>query len=239
MIALPLPPLIADFFFAMISTATLLGFSILIAGIIALLRFNKYFIPYFPFILCIWIGCVNELLSYFLWHNGLHTSINNNLYVLAEAVLFLLFYRNMGLFEKRPLVFWALSGTLIILWAWENFAAGKITSVSSWFRIAYSFLIVLLSITMISRLLYQDIHTPWLTGERHIFLHPVFLISGGAVIFFIFKLVIEIFWLYGIDRSSDFRKNLYHILIYINPAVNLIYTLAILWIPRKQRYIIQ
>lgn len=107
------------------------------------------------------------------------------------------------------------------------------------FRIAYSFLIVILSVATISLLLYQNIHTPWLTEERNIFLHPVFLICCGAVIFFIFKLVIEIFWLYGIDRSSDFRKNLYHILIYINPAVNLIYTLAILWIPRKQRYIIQ
>jgi hypothetical protein len=223
----------------MISTATLLGFTILIAGTTALVRFNKHFIPYLPFILCIWIGCVNELLSYFLWQNGLHTSVNNNVYVLAEAILFLLFYRNMGLFEKRRWLFWTLSGALIILWAWENIVAGKITSVSSWFRIAYSFLIGLLSIAMISRLLYQDIHAPWLTGERNIFLHPVFLISGGAVIFFIFKLVIEIFWWYGLYHSSDFRNHLYHILIYINPAVNLIYTLAILWIPRKQRCIIQ
>lgn len=149
------------------------------------------------------------------------------------------FFRNMGLFEKQVSLFWGLFWALLILWGWENIAAGKITSVSSWFRIAYSFLIVILSIAMIGLLLYQNIHTPWLTGERSIFLHPVFLISGGAIIFFIFKLVIEIFWWYGIDRSSSFRKNLYHILIYINPAVNLIYTLAILWIPRKQRYTIQ
>ena len=223
----------------MISTATLLGFSILIAGIIALLRFNKSFMPYFPFILCIWIGCVNELLSYFLWQNGWHTSVNNNIYVLAEATLFLLFFRNMGLFEKQPPVFWGLFGALLILWGWENIAEGKIASVSSWFRIAYSFLIVILSIAMISLLLYQNIHTPWITGERNIFQHPVFLICGGAIIFFTFKLVIEIFWLYGIDHISNFRKNLYHILIYNNAAVNLIYTLAILWMPRKQRYIIQ
>ena len=165
---------------------------------------------------------MNELLSYFLWQNGWHTSVNNNICVLAEATLFLLFFRNMGLFEKQPPVFWGLFGALLILWGWENIAEGKIASVSSWFRITYSFLIVILSIAMISLLLYRNIHSPWITGERNIFQHPVFLICGGAIIFFTFKLVIEIFWLYGIDHSSNFRKNLYHILIYINPAVNLV-----------------
>ncbi|MGN6268166.1 MAG: hypothetical protein ACTHM5_20985 [Ginsengibacter sp.] len=239
MIALLLRHLTDDSFSAMISKATLLGFTIFIAGIIALVRFNKAFTPYLPFVLCIWLGCINELISYFLWQNGWHTSVNNNIYVLAEAILFLLFFRNMGLFEKQSLVFWGLFGALLVLWGWENIVEGKITAVSSWFRIAYSFLIVILSVATISLLLYQNIHTPWLTEERNIFLHPVFLICCGAIIFFTFKLVIEIFWLYGIDHSSNFRKNLYHILIYINPAVNLIYTLAILWMPRKQRYIIQ
>jgi hypothetical protein len=223
----------------MISTATFFGFSILVAGVIALLRFNKWFMPYLPFVLCIWIGCVNELLSYFLWRNGYHTAVNNNLYVLAEAILFMVFFRNMQLFEKRPWVFWMLLLFLILLWAWENIAMGKIITVSSWFRIACSFLIVLLSIALVNRLIYQDIHQPWLTGDRSIFVHPVFLIAGGAIIFFTFKLVIEIFWLYGINHSSGFRNNLYHIMIYINLAANLIYTLAIVWIPRKQPYIIQ
>lgn len=195
--------------------------------------------PYLPFVLCIWIGCLNEILSYILWRNGYHTAVNNNVYVLAEAILFLVFFRNRQLFEKRPWIFRMLLLFLILLWAWENIAIGTIIMVSSWFRIAYSFLIVLMCIALVNRLIYRGTYEPWLSGDRSIFLNPEFLIASGAIIFFTFKLVIEIFWLYGINHSSVFRRNLYHIMIYINLTANLIYTLAILWIPRKQPYITQ
>ncbi|MGN6804015.1 MAG: hypothetical protein ACTHJN_19105 [Ginsengibacter sp.] len=222
----------------MISTATLLGFSILPAGLIALARFNKWSMPYLPFLLCVWLACINELLSYILWRNHYYTSVNNNLYVLAEAILFLVFFRNMQVFEKRPQVFQMLLLFLIILWSWENMDLGKITAVSSWFRIAYSFLTVVLSIALVNRLIYPVIYEPWLAGERSIFLNPEFLIAAGAIIFFTFKMVVELFWWYGINHSAALRTNLYHIMMYINVIANIIYTLAIVWIPRKQPYTI-
>ncbi|HEU5051884.1 MAG TPA: hypothetical protein VFT78_02160 [Hanamia sp.] len=222
----------------MISTATLLGFSILPAGLIALARFNKWSMPYLPFLLCVWLACINELLSYILWRNHYYTSVNNNLYVLAEAILFLVFFRNMQVFEKRPQVFPMLLLFLVILWSWENIGLGKIIAVSSWFRIAYSFLTVVLSIALINRLIYRVIYEPWLSGERSIFLNPEFLIAAGAIIFFTFKMVVELFWWYGINHSAALRTNLYHIMMYINVIANIIYTLAIVWIPRKQPYTI-
>lgn len=194
--------------------------------------------PYLPFLLCVWLACINELLSYILWRNHYYTSVNNNLYVLAEAILFLVFFRNMQVFEKRPQVFPMLLLFLVILWSWENIGLGKIIAVSSWFRIAYSFLTVVLSIALINRLIYRVIYEPWLSGERSIFLNPEFLIAAGAIIFFTFKMVVELFWWYGINHSAALRTNLYHIMMYINVIANIIYTLAIVWIPRKQPYTI-
>jgi len=221
-----------------ISKATLFGFSILIAGTIAIIRHDRINRVIFPFILCVWIGSINEILSYFLWEAGHSTLINNNIYVLAEAILFLIFFKNIGIFEKYLWLFGILITGWIGLWFWENLILGKINFVSSRFRITYSFGIVLMGITGINKLMLLDINKPIGINSSNIFKNPVFLICIGSIVFFTFKLIVEIFWLYGLNASKDFRLDVYDILIYINLIVNLVYALAVLWIPAKQQYIL-
>src|SRR5665647_455347 len=119
-----------------------------------------------------------------------------------------------------------------------NLILGKINFVSSWFRITYSFLIVLMGITGINKLMLLDINKPIGMNSSNIFKNPVFLICIGSIVFFTFKLIVEIFWFYGLNASKDFRLDVYDILIYINLIVNLVYALAVLWIPAKQQYIL-
>ena len=213
------------------------GFSILIAAIIALVRFNKISKCYWPIVFCIWVASLNEILSYLLVINGHYTSVNNNIYVLAEALLFFTFFKNMGIFKKIPWSFRIFMGSMVLLWLWENGVQGKITYVSSLFRITYSFFIVLMSITVINKLLILDMYRPLEMDSRGILRNPVFLICVGAIVFFTFKVLVEIFWLYGLDHSNAFRMKLYDILIYINLVKNGIYALAVLWMLPKQKYI--
>ena len=50
----------------MFTKAAIIGFSILFSGIIGAVKFNRISKLYWPFIICIWIGCINEILSYVL-----------------------------------------------------------------------------------------------------------------------------------------------------------------------------
>lgn len=214
---------------------SLFGLTILVAGVIALIKFNKISTLFYPFIFCVWAAGLNEILSYLLWKTGHFTTINNNIYVLAESVLFTLFFRNTGIFEKFPKLPVTLMAGFIFLWSWENFYFGKITYVSSWFRIVYSFIIVLMSITTVNRLLILDLNEP-LEASPPVIKNPVLLICIGSVAYFTFKVLVEIFWLYGLNAGKEFRNNVYEILAYVNLAANLIYALAILWAPPKQPY---
>jgi hypothetical protein len=209
----------------------------LIAAIIALVRFKKISKEYWPIIFCIWAASLNGILNYLLAINGYHNAVNNNIYVLAEALLFFTFFKNMGIFEKVPRSFKIFMGSMVLLWLWENGVQGKITYVSSLFRITYSFFIVLMSITVINKLMILDMYRPFEMDSRGILRNPVFLICVGAIVFFTFKVLVEIFWLYGLDHSNAFRMKLYDILIYINLVKNGIYALAVLWILPKQKYI--
>src|SRR5678810_319796 len=68
--------------------ASILSFSILIAGIIGVLRFAQIRDIYRPFIYLIWIGCITEIVSsYFayVYHNNLAVGA---IYRLCESLLY-------------------------------------------------------------------------------------------------------------------------------------------------------
>jgi hypothetical protein len=221
----------------MLLKVILSAFSIFIAGIIGLVRFRKINKIYWPLIFAIWLACINEVLSYSLFINNHSTAINNNIYVLAEAALFLFLFRNFGVFNNLQWLFKTLLAGLVFLWLWENILQGKILHISSWFRIVSSFIIVLTSITAINKLMMLGSEEFLIIRGRSLFVNSAFLICIGTILFFTFKLLVEIFWLYGLDGSEIFRVKLYDILTYINLSVNLIYALAVLWAQPKQQYI--
>lgn len=91
-------------------------------------------------------------------------------------------------------------------------------------------LIVLMSINMINRMLVD--------GKKKLIQNPLFLILIGFIVFFTYKALIEIFWVYGLNASRDFRLEVYRIMAYINLAVNIIYAIAVLWMPRKREFML-
>jgi len=211
--------------------SVILSFSILIAGFISVIRFSKIGSLYYPFIYLIWIGCVNETISYFLVIYRSNNVVNGIIYDLCESLLLLWFFKNLGVFNRKKAIFYFFAGFFIVLWIAESFFKNHFGSAfNSYFSIGYSFSIVLLSITAINKLLFQ---------EREIIKNPAFLICIGIVFFFTYKVVIEMFWLYGLGKSENFQSRVYIILLYINFLCNLIYALAILWMRKKQAFTLQ
>jgi hypothetical protein len=205
----------------------LFAFSIILPSAVAIVKLRKINKIYLPFLLCIWIGSLNEFISYLLidiYHKS--NSINTNIYCLVEALLFTWFFKNLQLFTNNKvyisfIVFFTAS------WLIENLIILKSDSFDSYFTIIYSLVIVLMSITILNRLIVSQINL--LTNSN-------FLICAALIIYFTFLALVEIFWLYRLDSSASFRLSTYRIMAYINFSVNLIFALAILWMHRKQEF---
>ena len=213
------------------TTIVLFSFSIFIAGIIAIFRFKDINKVYYPFLYCIWLGCINEALSYILVRAHYNSSINNNIYVLAESLFILLFFKNLGLFKNSAILFYCMLTSYILGWSTENFMTNSINSLNVYFTIFYSFTIVLMSVSTINELISSS--------STNILRNPVFLICAGFIIYYTLKVLVHSFWLYGLNSSRNFLLKVYIIMIYVNLLSNLIYALAVLWMPRKREYTLQ
>jgi hypothetical protein len=203
------------------------NFSILIGGIIALMKFKKIKKVYYPFIYCLWIGCLNEILSFILLMSNNHTLINSNIYVLLESFLILWFLKEVDVFKSQK-TFYSILLLFLIFWLAENFIYRSIVVNSTYFRIFYSFIIVLLSITLINKLVFNT--------KTTLLRNSTFILLISFVIYFTCKLLIQSFVIYGVNRQSNFLLNIYMIMIYINLGVNLLYALAVLWMPKRVNY---
>lgn len=205
----------------------ILGFSIIIPAVFGIVRINKIDRIYLPLLGCIWIGLLNEVVNMILI-NLFHVSnsVNTNIYSLVEALLYTWLFRNFDFFITRNRYILLVS-FLCFAWLFENIIISKITSFDSYFTITYSLIIVLMSITVLNRLI---------VTQFNLLANPVFLICTGCIIYFSLLALTQIFWLYGLHSSKPFRLNLYRIMAFVNLSVNLIFSLAILWMHRKQEY---
>lgn len=214
-----------------LTTVFILSFSILIGGVIAAFRFSQIQTGYRPFIYLIWVGCINEIISFFLIINHQYNIVNSIIYGLCEAFLLLWFFYNLGIFNRKKILFYLLVILFLALWIVESFFYKSFGArYNSYFSIAYSLSVVLLSITAINRLLFE---------EKEILRNPVFLICIAMIVYFTYKIVIEMFWLYGLKETRNFRISVLTILMFINFLCNLIYALAILWMRKRQAFTLQ
>ena len=204
------------------------SFSITIPSIIGWIRFKKINPAYYPFVICIWIGLLNEILSYIVIHTENSNAINSNIYVLIESLLFTWQFKKLGIFDRAKPMFTLLVVFFIMIWVIENFIISRITYFSSYFRIVYSFALSLMSINQVNSLIMKE--------KKQILMNSIFLICIAFILYYIYKVLVEAFWVYGLNNSRDFRNNVYLILAYINLICNLIYALAVLWMPKKHRF---
>lgn len=205
----------------------LLSASVYIAGIIGLVRFRKLKQNYYPFIFFVWAGCINELISFLLVMNKDYTYINSNIYVLVASVLILIFFKTNDLFKDNRLLYYAIFSAFIAVWLYESFFRINIhKQIASYFRIFSSLVIILLSISLINSIL--------LSSKERISKYAPFLICVGLILFYTYKTIVEAFSIYGLESSQDFQLYVWYISVFVNFIANLIYALAVLWIPKKQ-----
>lgn len=206
----------------------ILSYSIALPAILSLVKFKTFDVKFIPFLLFVWLGLLTEVFTTVMINSGYSNAAISNCYVLVEAMLILWQFKNWKLFDKAGKYYPGFVSLLGACWLAENLIFSSITRFNPYFKIVYSFSIVLMSIVLINRLIVSE--------RKSLLQNPVFLACFAFVAFFTYKVLVEIFWLYGLNGSSNFRSNVYDILTFINLFANILYALATLWIPRKREY---
>jgi len=208
-----------------------LSLSIGIAAVISWVRIKKTDPAYLPFFILLWLGFTTEIVSILLMKKGYSNAVLYNFFSLFEAVVVIWQFKKWRLFGNKAKVYYLFQGLFFIGWVTELALRGGLNQFSSYFIIAYSTVIVFIAIGIINGVIFKE--------SSPLLLNPVFLICMGLIIYFTYMALIEIFWLYGLNRSSAFRIRVYDIFAFINLFTNLLFAFATLWIPMKRQYLLQ
>ena len=206
----------------------LLSLTILFPAIIGIIRFKKINDAYYPFIIYIWVGAINELLSVILLIWRYSNIINLNVYLLIEAMLLMWQFTLWRFFGKSKILRKLLYAALLSFWLTENFLLYSITRYDSYFTIFYSTIFTFISISSINQLI--------VTERKSLLQNPKFIICAAFVIYFTIVILSEVFWLYGVSQSVAFSNYVISISNITNFIAIILYTLAILWMPIKHRF---
>ena len=205
--------------------------TISIAAIAGLVRIKHIDGKFLPFLYLVFAALINEVASIILVSAGYSNAFLYNFFSLVELILITWQFYKWGLFHRRKRLALALTGIMTILWTWEIVMRKGVYEFSSYFIVACAIVIVLMSINMMNKVMFNE--------PAQLFYNPIFLICMGFIIYFTYAILVEVFWFYGLNKSREFRIRIYEILAYINLFTNLVYAFAILWIPLKRQYIMQ
>src|SRR5258705_12392218 len=117
----------------------ILGYSVIIAVVIGLIRFRKIMDSYQPFIFILCLDFLNLSLSVILSETIRNNAVNSNIYVLLKSLLYLWLFKNWGAFYKKSTLFYSLAVLLIAVWIYDNLIRNHLTTTNSLFRIVLSF----------------------------------------------------------------------------------------------------
>lgn len=210
----------------------ILSESILIAFIIGIARFRIMDPAYYPFVYYTSAVVLMELLAAFYpntsfahWHMPtLH------IYSYVEFALFAWLFHNWGLFNRNNIVFASILVIFFIFWVIASFFIHGFKAPNFYFLILHSFALIFFSVSTFNKLVVHE--------RGNIFRNAKFLICIGIIIFYTFFVLFCVTSLsvFSQNVSNPFKQHLQEINVYTNLLVNILYALAMLWIPRKQNF---
>lgn len=198
-----------------------------------IIRFNKIDKSYYPFIYSVWASLSIEIVVRLLTINRLPYDIIAvlNFYFIIDFTLFFLLFNNWKLFGYNKKVPVAIAAIALMLWVITTFLiAGGIYHSNYYFPILYSFALIFFSVTAINK---------FIVNERgNIFKNARFWICLGLIIFYTFFIVTNTTWatVFHFRTSKGFNRSLHEINVFSNLLVNIMYAIAVLWIPRKKDF---
>jgi len=118
----------------------------------------------------------------------------------------------------------------LAVWSADNLVLNSITHNNSLFRAFYSFLVVFFSIDQVNKLVIYE--------RGPLFKNPMFIICITFLLYYGFKAFVESYNMFHLGLSKTLLRDLWIILYFVNGIANLLYAIAVLWIPTKVKFIL-
>lgn len=206
----------------------MLSFSICLPAISIILKGKRVSNVYQPFFFLIIISLLVEILSNVLYYYKIGNALIVNIFVLIEFYCWLKFFTNLRVNCSQGFARFIMTVGIagVILWVLDNFFIGDIKAFNIWYKLFYSFVLVFLSLDQINILIVYE--------KKSLNKNATFIICIGILIFFCYKIFLEIIWKFGNSFSKELLVNVFTIQSFVNAFVNLLYAIAVLWIPTKK-----
>ncbi|GAO44881.1 hypothetical protein [Flavihumibacter petaseus] len=209
--------------------ASISGLSVLIPATIAFFFRKKILPEYRPFFWCILVSCIVKLtVSACCVCLPADLTVICNLLLLPEALLYTWQFRRWKLFHRQPRLFTGVVCLLLAGWMLEPLISGHLGGNLTWFNLLYALVVVLMSVRYLNQI--------FLSAHDDLLQHSGFIIAAGFIIYFTCQLLVQAFWISGLNNSPDFRSQVYVILNFITISINLLFGYALIWTDRKQPY---
>lgn len=210
---------------------SLLSFSILVPTICSILKLKIAEKNYQPFFVLIFVALLVEITSTILYFQKIGNAAVINFFVLFEFICWLKLFINLRLSNPSHYTSLLIKLGIVggVLWIADNFIKGDITAFNVWFKLYYSFILVFLALDHINVLIVYE--------KKSLLKNASFIFCVGILIFFCYKIFLEIVWQFGYSFSKELLVNVFTIQSFVNAFVNLIYAIAVIWIPTKMYFI--
>ena len=205
-----------------------LSYCIIISVIISIFKYKRIVNHFRPFVFSLWfnfLGCISSTLAAFFWRSN---AIVHNIYFIGICMLVLWQFNQWGLFSKYRHLFKIVLLTFVFVWVIDTFIIGSPFLFNPFARIINSFLIVLMSIQLLSDQLLASWQSFWKNS--------VLLILFSYIIYFVVRILVEVAWQFGTTMSDSFMITTYFFYSFVNFLVNIIYVPAVIWIPVKPKF---
>ncbi len=207
----------------------IMSFSILPASLAGILKFRQVEAIYYPILILLAFGLDNEMLSSFLIFNGYSNAVNSNIFLLIEVIFILWQFKCWGLYDEYSVLVPYIMIALVLCWLFIYRKPEHLLVFLPLFRYLASGLIVIMSMLMIIKLA--------ITYNGPLLKFSIFLFSMGFCVYFSTCVLVEVLLQMDSTLSGELKDKIFRIGSIVNVICNLIYLIAVLWMPMKPRYI--
>lgn len=210
----------------------LLSEIIIVPVILGIIKYRQMEKSYRPFILLLLAAVVTELVNYTIFvRNGIPNAPAIKIYSLVECILILFLFHGWRFLKENDKLFYLIIFLFFGGWFIESILFAGIKDFSPYFRIFYSFIVVLLSVNQIN-------YTLMVTTEKNLLRNSKFLICIAFVIFFIYQILYEAAYFVSdySEKNNSLTSNIISYFGYINLLVNLIFIPAVYFIPKQGKF---
>ncbi len=199
------------------------AFSILIPIAVAIVKRKSIRRKYFPLVVLLVAGALNDLVSYFAIRSFGNNTFNSNVYVLIEFVLLVWLFRRWAYRRRNDFLFVVLIMGVFV-WILDNCVLHTPFANTSLFWMTGSILMVYICIDRINLVIFN--------APNSIIASDV-MICIGLLVYHIYKAFLETFQVFPIPMHKALYMNLWVIHCLLSTVINLLFSIAFLCLRSK------